>query len=307
MPRKNKASACVSIIWRRWKTLAASGLLTCGMSSTAHAINIDYGDMISQPLGTNLAVGYYDYTKSNEANLVGSGTLNRGTSLETNLGLARFIHYTSVLGIEIDPQIIVPFGFITNAKLGNERLNSTFGVSDPFAAMGIWLVNQPSKERYVVVIPYLWFPAGSYNRDQTNNLGGMRWKGAAQLGLVQGFGNKIWLQLTMDNTWYGDNSEAGDGHQVLSEEPTQEIEPWIWYDFTPTISAGLGYSQILGGKERLDGIANGLKTEESTVRFEYTQWITPTFQMQTSLSRDLHVVGGFKQDVAFQLRLCKVF
>ncbi len=57
---------------------------------------------------------------------------------------------------------------------------------------------------------------------------------------------------------------------------------------------------------KLDGVLNGSKTEEHQIRFSYSRFVVPTWQVLLSLSRDVSATGQFKQDFGLLLRIAKV-
>ena len=57
---------------------------------------------------------------------------------------------------------------------------------------------------------------------------------------------------------------------------------------------------------RLGSGASGSKTEEHQIRFNYSQFVVPTWQVLLSVSRDVSATGQFKQDFGLLLRIAKV-
>ncbi|WP_235595634.1 transporter [Pseudomonas syringae] len=47
-------------------------------------------------------------------------------------------------GITVDPQILLPFGHVYDARIGGQSLGSASGMGDPIVGATFWLVNQPS-------------------------------------------------------------------------------------------------------------------------------------------------------------------
>jgi hypothetical protein len=71
-------------------------------------------------------------------------------------------------------------------------------------------------------------------------------------------------------------------------------------------SLSVGYAGTFGGAVKLDGVLNGSKTEEHQIRFSYSQFVVPTWQVLLSLGRDVSAMGQFKQDFGLLLRIAKV-
>lgn len=194
-----------------------------------------------------------------------------------------------------------------DARLGGTSLDDAAGPADVILASVFWLVKDAAERRYLGVTPYIWLPVGRYTEGKSLNVGENRWKGSAQVGLDQGFGDNWAITTVADVTWYGENSDAGAGGQTLKQNPSYQLQAWLRYDTTPQSSLAAGISQTLGGKQRLEGIETGLATETTQVRFAYSQFLTATFQIQGMVTTDLRTRGGFDEDYGAQIRLLKVF
>ena len=57
---------------------------------------------------------------------------------------------------------------------------------------------------------------------------------------------------------------------------------------------------------KLDGVPTGSKTEEHQIRFSYSRFVVPTWQVLLSASRDVSATAQFKQDCGLLLRIAKV-
>lgn len=272
----------------------------------ASAIDVDPGDYTTVPAGTTLAVGYYQYATRGKLDVRGVGNVP-DSRLDSQVGIARFVHYTDVFGVRVAPQILLPFGGLYNAQAGGQTLPSVGGLFDPILALPIWALNQPGQRRWLGIAPYLSLPIGSYGRDRPLNPGNGRWTGILQVGFVQGIDENWSFDLTVDTTFYGDDSRSGRARQRLSQSNSYQVQPWIRYRISPSSEVALGYSGTFGGFQKLDGISNGAATIAHTVRLSYSQFLSPTWQLSGRIGRDISVSGGFRQDFFLQARLLKVF
>lgn len=272
----------------------------------ALAVDIGPTDYVPAPAGTDALLLYYRHADSGSAHLTTTGKAS-DSSLTADSGILRYIHYADLGGITIAPQILIPAAALHEAKLGGADLNQPGGLGDVILANVFWLVNNPAQKRYFGVTPYVWLPVGRYDHGDALNIGENRWKANVQAGFDQGFGDKWAIGLTADATWYGDNTEAGTGGQTLKQDTSYQTQVWLRYDISSESSVAAGLSQTLGGKQTLDAAANGFKTEVTQARLSYSQFLTPSFQVQGILSTDLRVRGGFEEDYGAQVRLLKVF
>jgi hypothetical protein len=63
----------------------------------------------------------------------------------------------------------------------------------------------------------------------------------------------------------------------------------------------------MGGRESLGGLPNGFRTEEQQARFEVQKFVAKDWQLAAELTHDVHVVGGFRQEIGVNGRILFVF
>ncbi|TWI45217.1 outer membrane putative beta-barrel porin/alpha-amylase [Pseudomonas duriflava] len=279
-------------------------------SSHARAVDVNAGDYTALPAGTNVALWYQQYSRSDQYHPDNGSTNRAGTSLKSNISIVRLIHFMKVGGITIDPQILLPFGHVYDARISGQSLSSATGLADPIIGATFWLVNQPAagmSGRYFGITPLIYLPFGSYDKHDALNLGENRFKGDLQLGWIEPLWGKISFELYGDAVFYGHNNDAGNGNQTLKQDPTYQIQTNLRYDFDPTRRVAFGYSAITGGKQFLESDYTGQKTQVQQVRVEYQQMVNRSVQLSAQLTHDTHVDGGFQEDIGINLRALLVF
>jgi hypothetical protein len=274
-------------------------------------------DWIPAPPGKNVAMGYYEFGSHNEFNNTITGTVKKGTNLDSHIGIARYLHYSEIFEHPYVLDFILPFGALTGAKIAGKHLGDASGVADPIASVGYWFINQPEQKRYLSAVTFLTLPIGTYDSHRVLNLGGNRWQNDLQADFTQGFLDKYTIDIAADWIWYGDNTKAGTGHQTLSQSATYTAYLWLSRDITPEMqrifpsalnaSISVGYAGSFGGAQKLDGVSNGAKTDEHQIRFTYMQFLTPTWQGLLSFNHDIAARGQFKQDFGMLARIAKIF
>lgn len=281
----------------------------CAMlaGSSAWAADVNSGDYLPAPAGTNLLVFYSQYATRDEYVSASGQTISNGTGLDSYVNILRYVHYFDIGGFTVAPQVLIPAGTLYNGRFGGASFDAAAGLGDPILATTVWVVNNKATQTYIGIMPYLFLPVGQYSAGEVLNLGENRWKLDLQAGWYQGLTNGVALQLTGDVIWYGDNARAGNGTQTLSQDPTYQLQAWLSYAFAPTWSAAVGYSQFWGGTEYLAGMPTGNETERSQVRFELSKFITPTFQVLGLVQRDVTTSGGFPEAFRGTVRLLQVF
>lgn len=281
--------------------------LLCGK---AMAVDVNAGDYTALPAGTNIAAWYQQFGRADRFNGDGTADATRDTGLRSNISILRLIHFMEIGGITVDPQVLLPFGHVYDAKLNGQSLGSNSGMSDPIIGATFWLVNQPDagvSGRYFGITPLIYLPWGQYDRHASVNLGENRWKGDLQLGWVEPLWDRWSMEWYADAIIYGPNDEAGSGSQTLRQDPTYQLQANLRYDFNPAQRLALGFSASDGGKQRLSGDYTGQKTEVQQLRLEYQQMIGQSVQLSTQLTHDTRVVGGFREEVGINLRALLLF
>jgi hypothetical protein len=279
---------------------------------TARAISVDPGDYIAAQPGTNVLLQYLQYSWYDGINMEGVGNLP--AHLESEVGIFRAIHYANFFGFTIDPQILIPFGTLHNVQINGQSLNSSSGAGDPTLGATLWLVNRPDTSTYFGITPFITFPLGHYQRFDAINLGNNRYQGDLQLALHTAFGSdglakKFALAVLGDVIFFGANtqsaiqSHAGLTQATLTQSTGYQLQSWLTYTTDSGTALSVGYNATMGGQQSLAGSPNGLRTEEGQVRFEVQKYVSKRWQLAGELTHDVHVVGGFRQDIGINARV----
>ena len=305
-------------------TLTVSATLGIAGLAAAPCGAIDYQpfDWVPLPPGTNVVMGYYEYGKHDAYNNTLTGTITENTTLDSNIGIARYLRYADadhlIFGHQWDFNVLVPFGSLSNGKIDGYHLGNASGVGDPIVTAGFWFINDPDKGRWLSAADYVTIPIGSYERYKPLNLGGNRWVNDLQADFTQVFLNKWTIDVSADWIYYGDNTEAGaTGNQRLSQEASYGAWAWLGYDLSDAVrrvlpssshsTLAIGYAGTFGGAQKLDNGTTGAKTEEQQIRLTYMMFLTQTWQGLISVSHDVHVAGQFDQQFGLTLRIAKLF
>lgn len=314
------AQTCAFTVITRAKKTPVLAVLVTAILGTMPCWAVDYqpGDFLPLPRGTNVLMGYYEFAERGSYNNTITGTVEDATSLTSDIGIARYLHYTEAFDHAVLFDVLVPFGGFSDGEINGARLGSASGVADPLASVGMWFVNQPEKQRYVSAVAFVTFPVGTYDKQKALNLGGNRWQYDLQLDLTQGFFDRFTIDVSVDWINYGNNTAAGaGGRQTLTQASTYSAYVWLTEDITATLrkliptlpkaSVSLGYSGNFGGAQKLDELPTGAKSEEQQIRLTYLQFFTPTWQGLLSVTHDVAVSGQFNQEFGVLLRVAKLF
>ena len=295
-----------------------AGLLTAIMGAEpSRAIDYQPFDFVPAAPDTFMLMGYYEFGNRNEYNNTITGTDKNSTGLQSQIGILRPLYYNQIFDHPYLIEFLLPFGVFYNGQINGDQLGNASGVSDPILSGTFWPISRPDLKTWISISDWLSVPVGTYNNQRTLNLGNNRWQNDIQLDWTQGLGEKWTWDIAADWIYYGNNPNAGNGHQTLYENDTYNVYSWLSYDIsdvvrrampslgTGTISAG--YAGTFGGQQRLDSVVTGNQTHEQQIRFTYEQFVAPKWQVLLSVNHDVSVSGQFKQNFGLIFRLTRVF
>src|ERR1700744_4772549 len=167
--------------------IALAGMLA--LAKSACAIDIYPADYTILPPGTTLALAYAGYTPSNTFHLDGVGNIP-GSSIDQTVGIARVLYYNQLFGMPVAYQAYLPFGKLTDAKVGGAPLQTNNGLGDLTLGFTAFLVNRPDPNYGTTVglTSYVSLPTGRYDVGAAN-LGAGAVTFTPQIGLIQGLGH----------------------------------------------------------------------------------------------------------------------
>lgn len=281
----------------------AAGLAAA--SSGAWALEMDAGDDTPLPEGTNLAVLYYQHVERDRLYADGDKVAGRNR-LDSDIGIARFVHYTKFAGMTINPQFLLPFGNL-HAKGDLSPLGSASGVGDLILASVFWLVEKPETNTYFAITPYLYVPTGSYDKNEALNLGENRWKGTLQLGYITGLTDKLLLDLYADVTVFGNNNDYGPTSATLKQDPLYQMQGWLRYKLTDAWDVRAGYFHTWGGETKVNGVSSDDRVRSSKYQVGTAWFYEPSAQVVFTYGQDVSVENGFKERNRLNFRWLKVF
>jgi hypothetical protein len=79
------------------------------------------------------------------------------------------------------------------------------------------------------------------------------------------------------------------------------------YAWNASLVTSLGYEGEVGGRQYLNGIGTGTKTEFQEIRLVSSYAVTPSLQLLGELNHQFQNIGGFKQDLGVTLRALYTF
>jgi hypothetical protein len=279
------------------RALVAAGFAAMLAPAMAAEIATDPGDYVALPAGTDLGIVYYQRAefKSVYAN---SRQVPVPFRLVTDIGLARWVHYTTLGDYLVTPQVIIPFGKV------DLRPQSASGVGDPVVAAALWLVNQPEAQRWVTVSAFASLPVGKYDASEPLNMGENRWKGVFQSAYLTSLSKNVMLDLVGEVAIYGENDDFGGMRRKQDASYGGQVH--LRYMLAPTTSVSVTYYHDFGGESKLNGVAQHDRMNNSRFLVSVAGFVSPTVQLQLQAGKSLKVTNGPKESSRINLRLVKV-
>jgi hypothetical protein len=279
------------------RALVAAGFAAMLAPAMAAEIPTDPGDYVALPAGTDLGIVYYQHTEFKS--VYANGTKLPGPfRLETDIGLARWVHYTKLGDYLVTPQVIIPFGKVDVGPF------STSGVGDPIVGSALWLVNQPEQQRWVTVSAFASVPVGKYDAHEPLNMGENRWKGVFQSAYITSLSKNVMLDLVGEVALYGENDDAGGVRRKQDASYGGQVH--LRYMLAPTASVSLSYYHDFGGESKLNGVEQHDRMNNSRFLVGLAGFVSPTVQLQLQAGKSVKVNNGPKEDSRINLRLVKV-
>ncbi|RDK00119.1 transporter [Paraburkholderia lacunae] len=278
-------------------------LLPVPIAASAMVIETSPGDAPAIPTGIDLGVLYYQHVNRDNY-YVNGNRLNQPFGLTTDVGIARWVHWTSLFGFTVTPQVIIPFGSL-RLHSGGTTISSS-GVGDPFVGSEIWFVNNPATKRYLALGLYVSAPLGTYDASKgAANLGSNRWVQVTHLSYSQNLFGSLFLDVTGEFAVYGTNNDFVGG--TYKQRPTMGLQTHLRYDLSKATSLGVSYFHSAGGRSTLDGVQQSGSSIADSYRLSAGHFITPTVQFEGEVGQDIRVTNGAKENLRLNFRLTKVF
>jgi hypothetical protein len=277
------------------------------MPSVARALELEPNEYVAAPPGTTALFQYFVFGDDNSYHPAGGTTYSHGTHLTETVGITRATQFFDLGPIEGLAEILQPWGGLSSARIDGTTYQSSAGLGDTILAAALWPYKNAASRSYVGVAAYITVPDGAYNASHTINLGGNRMVYDPELAVHQGFDAAWSIDLTGDLIVYGNNNDAGAGAATLSQHPTLQVQAFINYAWSDALVTSVGYEGEAFGKQYLNGMASGGKTEFEEIRLVGSYAVTPSLQLLGEINHQFNNVGGFKQDLGITLRALTTF
>lgn len=284
------------------RALAAATTALALMNTPAEAIDVGPADYTILPGGTSLGMIYWQHFSSETLRLNGAEVA--GSKTEADVAILRSLNYFTLGDMPATFHVVVPFAGL-EARIGTVQQPTTDGLGDVTLGLTVWPVqpDNPETGTTLGVSLFATLPTGDFDPARIG-IGEGTTTLTPQVGLIQGLGGGWYLDGVVDVALKADHRENGVKH---ARDPSWQLQTMLRKQWGPGTSLTVGYSGQRGGDQIIGGTRTGLKTHRDQIRLYGTHFLTPTFQIQGMLAKDINVEGGFEYDSVTQIRLVKVF
>lgn len=278
--------------------LVFAGLL--GLSPSSYAIDVDTGDWVTAPAGTDIGLFYLQHAERSKSYSNGHVALSNA-QLQSDVAILRYVHWTTLAGHPFLPQFLLPYGRLQGD--GNlSSLGSTSGTGDLILATPLWLKDNKESREAFVISPYLILPTGSYDKTRPLNLGDNITKFDLQLAYTHGIGEKFNIELTGDVEYFGKNTDANITKKLLTE-----VQGYLSYQWTGATRLAVGLAHTYGGEATVSGVAQNDRVSTTKAILTASTFVDGKNQLMFSYGKDLSISNGLREDSRFNFRLLHIF
>lgn len=261
-------------------------LASCGIilafESYALGVSSDPGDYKALPVGTNLAVGYYQYLEADKVYNNGN-QITDNLDLSMHIGMLRYVRFVEVAGITMNPQIVLP---MATQKIDQE--DRVTGLGDILIGGVAWPYQNKEKGQYLAFGGFLSIPTGSdavkglsvsNDRYQYNLQGGYLHQVTPKFsveGIAQAefYSNKKYNDLKKDMFYQTDLSAI-----YYIDEKTNIAATWRYTD---------------GGKEKIEDVTLTESENKHMFILSAAKSLKPNLQLMLQWRQDVKVEDGSK-------------
>jgi hypothetical protein len=275
------------------------------LPASGMALDTDADDYVASPAGSNLALLYFQHVQRDA--LYGNGDRVAGNyGLDSDTGILRVVHFTTIGDYVVDPQFLVPVGH-ERATNDASSLGSASGLGDLILAATAWVVNDEKTNTYLGLTPFLFLPTGTYGKNRPMNWGENRWKLTLQGGYQKGITDKVSIVFIGDATFFGKNSDFGPTGATLNQDTLYQAQLYVRYTWSENIDSFVGCSYLGGGASNVNGAGQNDRQRENKFSIGGGYNFTPQLELFGAYGQDISVANGFKESHRVNVRLSRTF
>lgn len=300
-------------------TLAMAG--TMGSARAGAPLPYDYP---APPPNINIGILYNQFSTASTF-YTANGVKVGNTHIATDVPILRYVHIFSPIDgtMPWGVQIIAPdVNFLGATKIGGGPVSTNSGFAEPLLSAFIYPYANPAEDEDLALVYFLSPPVGAYNKGTAINAGTNNIVNNFEVSyshILGGTskGKRLDIDVSLDAYFYGVNSDGpllgGVYASHVHTQPAGQLLVYLPYYYHPATDAyvGLSFEQTIGGKAYLTSpigrFDTGNRNNVTTIGVNTGTFLAPTIFAQASLSTDVRVRGGAKNNVIFQIQVGKIF
>lgn len=262
---------------------AATAMLALATGMAHGAATPDPGDYTALPPGTDLLLLYGQHVTADKI-YAGERQVVGNADLSLDVGLLRYVHFTTLGGFTVDPQIIVPVG---RQKLGitGEKAD---GLGDVVFGGTLWTIADLPRGEHLGFSLFLTAPTGS-DKSKGFALSDNRWAADFQVGYIRKLAPNWSIDLIGQTELYQDRRDTHSHKDALVRGIAH-----VRYHLNDTTHLAISYRHAWGAKETLNGTTLSSRKDDGNLTLTAASFVSKTVQLQLQYSRDVKVQSGPK-------------
>lgn len=267
------------------------------------ATEIEPYEYVAAPAGTKLVAFYGYYGRHDQYQAVGGP--KQDASLETWTGVAKAATYFDLGGKRALLSVVQLFGSSEDLSIAGSAPVKGSSLGDTILGAAYWPVSN-DRTNFATAL-YVTVPTGRYDRHRPVNMSGNRVVYNPGVSLNHKIDDRWSFDLGADVFLYGDNDDSGPTGQTLSQDASFQFQAFANYAWGGGLTTSVGYQAFRGGKQELDGLDTGARTDFDEVRIAVGKAVTPQLHLLGEINHQFQAEGGFRQDFGFMGRVVYAF
>jgi Putative MetA-pathway of phenol degradation len=318
-----------------WQTPVIAG---SDFSSDTYSGDYQAGSL---PTGTFIALQYAGFSHANAfVNTAGTDLQNsHGNVLEE---FTRFTYFAQLGGHPFVIEAELPFATVTDVNVPGTNNLAKGGFADPVVHLTYFFTADAHTQRWLGLTNYFYLPLGSYDNQRAINVStAHQFTDVPQIGYTEGLGkfspalNGLFFDLIANASFHTDGSNPIDfinpagtpfpgvlSYGTLTQRPSYDVKAFLRLEPEPFKYFALGIEKSWGGEQVATNgtfTVTGLPVvlPQAPLALSTDDFLRGHLQFHLPLSRDFAVaadvfhdftrVGGFRDDIGFEIRLTKFF
>jgi len=113
------------------RALRAGVVVIVAGATPCRAVDYQPFDWVPAPPGAGILMGYYQFATHSELTNTITGAV-KNSHLDSHIGIARYLYYNEAFGLPFVLDLIVPFGALTDGRIGGNPAGTASGIAGQF-------------------------------------------------------------------------------------------------------------------------------------------------------------------------------